>query len=129
MHWMQIRKTNYRQPYYKNVEDENKAKCQRVYREQKENADKHIERFLKLYDSGSYKADVNSRKNEYFYTLYWIVEDVVRNRYKGNLQNVYKLITLFYAFNSWGVDCLGSAFLASEMRNYNQLGTSEAFRV
>jgi hypothetical protein len=65
MHWMEIRETIYYQPYYMYVEDKNKAKCQRVCDEQKANADKHIDQFLQLYDSGSYKANLNSRKNKY----------------------------------------------------------------
>jgi hypothetical protein len=129
MHWMQIRLTIYYQPSYIYMAEENKAKCQRVYDEQKANAEKHIDRFLQLYDSGSYEADVTSRNNEYGYTFHWIVEDVVRKRFKGNLSNVDKLIKFFKAFNWRTVDCLGSAFLASEMRNHNQLGTSEALRV
>jgi hypothetical protein len=127
MHWIQIRKTIYHERYFMGQYHEVREKCYRVYDEQKANAEKHIDQFLQLYDSGSYEANVTSRTKEYPYTFHWIVEDVVRKRYNGSPSNVDKLITFFDAFHSLKVNCLGSAFLASEMRN-NQQDSSEVIR-
>jgi hypothetical protein len=56
VHWIVMRKA-----ISTSIQEEEQNKCQRVYDEQKANADKHIDRFLQLYDSGSYETSVTSR--------------------------------------------------------------------